>query len=118
MVDAQIVTLETLAGGGAAELWDAELRRVLENIHDENTDPEEKREITLKVVIVPTSDREGLKTKVQVTSKLAGFRPISTHLHMGRKDGQLVAVGFDPKQLDAFRTDTSVLPIPSSREAR
>lgn len=112
MVDAQVVTLETLAGGAAAELWDAELRKVLENIVDENTDPEAKRELTLKVLFVPTADREGMKTLVKVESKLAGFRPIDTHLHMGRKDGQLVAVGFDPKQMDAFRSDNSVTPMP------
>jgi len=118
MVDAVVVTLETLAGGAAAELWDAELRKVLENIRDENTDPDEKRELTLKVTIAPTPDREGLNTSVKVTSKLAGFRPIPVHLHMGRKDGQLVAVGFDPKQMDAFRTDNSVLPLNKNESAR
>ena len=91
---------------------------MLENIYDENTDPEAKREITLKVTFKPTEDREGLGAHVQVTSKLAGFRPIQTHLHMGRKDGQLVAVGFDPAQFDAFRSDNSVTPLPARENAR
>jgi hypothetical protein len=116
MEEMQLVTLDTLAGGGAAELWEAEFRKLMDNVQDINTDPEAKRSVTLEVLVQPSKDREGAKVTVKVSSKLASFQPLSTNVFIGRRDGQLVAVSFDPRQTDAFRTDDSVHPLSRNRE--
>jgi hypothetical protein len=96
------VNLETFAGGAAPERFERELGRVLRNIMDPNTDPEALREIALKFKIKPDETRTFLRTRLEVTSKLAPARPVETPLHLAEKGGRYVAVGYDPRQPDLF----------------
>ncbi len=96
------VTLETIGGGALAELFAAELARVLENIADPNTDPKTKRQITLAVVFKPGRDRDVADVEMKCGSKLAGIMTVNTQLFMGRQHGKLVAVENDPRQSSLF----------------
>lgn len=88
----EIVTLASIGNGAALELFDHELKRVIANIVDPNTSAKAKRGITIKVVIQPDEERGIGFASVEVTSKLAGVKPVSSTMYFGKKDGELVAV--------------------------
>jgi hypothetical protein len=100
------VTLETLAGGAAVELFNTELARVLANIADPNTRADAARTLTLEVTIKPTEDRDMGAVSVQALAKLAPIRPATTRIFFGRRQGKLVAVEHDPKQPGLFDSPT------------
>lgn len=111
------VALDTLAGGALPERFDMQLAKVLENIQDPNTEATEVRSITLEVKLKPSEDRDRAQTAVRVKTKLAGPKPVETTVHMGRKDGRLVAVDYDPRQSELFQdSDPDVTPLPERRE--
>jgi hypothetical protein len=99
MEQPSVVTLSTLAEGAVLELFQAELNKVLDNIADVNTDPEAKREISIKVRIAPNEKREMADVVVDVTSKLGSFKPVSTLMYLAKHRGENVAVEHNPKQL-------------------
>ncbi len=100
MPDQKCVTLDNLAGGGARELFDTELLRVLKNIEDVNTVAGEKRKITLEVIITPNEERDMGIVKVQCTSKLAGPTAVKAVFFLGRDNRHNpVAIERDPAQL-------------------
>lgn len=96
------VTLDTIGGGALAELFDAELTRILANIADPNTDTGAKRAVTMTVTFKPNRDRDVADVELKCSSKLAGIMSVSTQLFMGRKDGKLIAVESDPRQSSLF----------------
>ena len=96
------VTLHTIGGGALAELFAAEMTRVLENIADINTDGDQKRTITIAVTFKPNRDRDGAQVTLKCGSKLAGIMTVETQLFMGRQAGKLVAVENDPRQSSLF----------------
>ncbi|MDP3720805.1 MAG: hypothetical protein Q8T13_23835 [Acidobacteriota bacterium] len=97
------VTLDTIAGGAVVELFGAELKRVVENIADINTDPEQKRTITISIEFKPEGvKRDNADVKVKCTSKLAGILTVNTQVFMGMHAGKLIAVENDPRQGGLF----------------
>lgn len=97
-----VVTLESLADGAAAELFQSELDKVLRNIADPNTDPTAVRRVTLVVAIQPDDDREVGEVSVKATAKLAGLKGARTRVFFGRHQGELVATEYNPKQQGLF----------------
>jgi len=102
MTDLQEVTLETVAQGAAPERFQHEWNRLLENIQDPNTGPEVVREVTIKVKVKPSGDRDSAQVALEVKSKLAPPAPVGDLIYMGKKDGRLVAIGRDPGQRGLF----------------
>lgn len=98
----QAVTLDTIGGGALAELFGAELARILQNIADPNTDATSKRVITFTVSFKPKSDREVADVELKCSSKLAGIMTVQTQLFMGKHQGKLIAVENDPRQSKLF----------------
>jgi len=92
------VTLANLAMGGAVELFDEELRKVMENIADINTDPKTARTITLQVKIVPDKDRSFGPVEISCASKMAPVSKLSTRLFFGKDRGNYFAIEHDPTQ--------------------
>lgn len=115
----EIVTLASIANGAALELFDHELTRVIANIADVNTSAKTKRGINIKVVIQPDEDRGIGFATVEVTSKLAGVKPVSSTMYFGKKDGALVAVQNNFNQPGIFDEEKSnVTPLtPVDRKA-
>lgn len=96
------VTLETLAGGAAVELFQHQLDRVVQNILDPNMPAKAKRHVTLRLTIQPDEERGMGEAHVTCEAKLAGPRGASTMLYFGRKQGRAVAVENDPRQGGLF----------------
>lgn len=107
------LTLGLLGGGAAEELFQHELKKVVENMADPNTDAEAKRSITIQVTFEPMgADRDVAAQTLKVTSKLAGIKPAVTTTYLVEKNGVPMAIGKDIRQVDAFEpTDPSVRPI-------
>jgi len=92
------VTLETMANGAASELFSHELKRVIENIQDPNTETTKARKITIDVVILPSKDREMGEVSVTCKSNLAHVKPVSTSFFLGREKGRAVAYQKNPRE--------------------
>jgi len=105
------LTLETVAGGAATELFNAELDKVLANIQDPNTDPKMVRVVKLEVRIKPAPDRESAQLLVSASSKISASMPATDNVYLGMRDGRLVAVTRDPRQGDMFTPTDDVLPL-------
>jgi hypothetical protein len=103
LVRHETLTLNNLAEGAAEELFQHELSRVLENILDPNTEPEAKRQITLKVTFAPKEGKDGERetsdVSLEVSSKLAAIRGVGSGLYLGRRSGKAVAVEATAKQV-------------------
>lgn len=113
------LTLDTVAGGAAPALFEHELRKVLNNIHDPNTKAKAGRTITLTVEITPDEKRHRLDVTVAAKSKLAPHRAEQGVAFSGKhSDGRVVAVTYDPKQRELWAADedADVTPIRENDE--
>ena len=106
------VSLENLGSGAATELFDLELQRVLDNISDENTKPTALREVTLKIKIKPSEDRDYGEVEISCVAKLAPVKPFPTNIFIGRHLGRTVATEHNPKQAKLFETPDNVKVMP------
>lgn len=91
-VGERLMSLATINSGAAVSIFDQELAKALANIADPNTDPEQKREITLKITLHPDKDRRQAGVDIACKSKLAAHRGSETTVFLGKLEGQLVAV--------------------------
>lgn len=81
------VKLENLGFGAAAEMFQAELEKVIFNVADPNTKPDVKRGITLKLSIKPSKDRSMCAVEIHCDSKLAAVQPFETTMFVGVEHG-------------------------------
>lgn len=102
MTTEQKVSLETIGGKAAGELFDAELNRVLQNIADPNTDSKSKRVITLTFTFKPGKERNTAKVETKCRATLAGINTVESDLFIGMSKGKLIAVENDPRQGQLF----------------
>lgn len=65
------LSIQNVAGGAAAELFDHSIQEVLENILDDNREPEQTRTITLVFKIDPNRERNSASISVQAKNGLA-----------------------------------------------
>jgi hypothetical protein len=105
-----IVSLETIAGGAAKELFERELAEVLANIADVNTPGKMKRSITLKITFSPTDRRDSAAVNVDVSKSLAKRIGAGSQVWFGLVDGKRVAAEANPNQELLFdHKDTKVV---------
>jgi hypothetical protein len=116
MTEEKFVTLDNLADGGAKELFEDELEKMLRNIADPNTEASFIREINLKVKVKPDEERQIGDVLVQATSRLAPARGVKTVFFMGRHSGKLVAVESNPKQMTFDDLKTNIVPIEGGKQ--
>ena len=98
----QPVTLYTLAGGAAGELFDREIERVTADILDLNTEADAVRTITIKVKIKPDQNRGFGACGIFVSSTLGAPKGVASTMFFGRQGGRAVAVGNVPDQKELF----------------
>lgn len=106
-IDPKNVTLSNLADGVAEELFQAAMRRVLENLDDPNTDAKPVRRITLTLTFKTDEERRSAALDVACATKLAPMKPHGTHVFIGRHAGSLMAV-------EALRQE-EMFPEPASK---
>ena len=99
-------TLETLASGAAQELFELELRKVLTNIMDPNTNPTAMRKITLVVKYKPDETRDMCSMEVSCESKLAPHRPVPAVAFVGvdEETGEIAIKEASPEQGELFES--------------
>ena len=110
------VSLATIARGGLDELFKEELRKVLRNILDVNTEATGVREVNIKVKMRPNSERRVGDVEYSVTSKVAPVKRGSTTFYFGRRRGEPVAIENDPRQADLFEAKPDIRPVTTEDE--
>lgn len=98
------VSLQNIADGVAAELWNREMRLVAANINDQNTAALKKRTIVLKFTFAPTESREEVDVAVEAKSSLASVRPFKKTVYTGKQGGVLSLFNADQRQGELFQT--------------
>jgi hypothetical protein len=89
--------LKNIQNGVVAEMFDEELRKVIANIEDENTVPNQERSITIKIAIKPDKTRRTGEVKVHASSALAKIKPTESFVFFDRdEDGEFSAYADDP----------------------
>ena len=83
----EFFSIGNLARGAVLELFDEEIRKVLENIQDVNTDPEKARKMTITVTIKPNAKRDEGNVSVQTKLALVPTNSIESRIYIG-KDGK------------------------------
>ncbi|TCJ05063.1 replication terminator protein [Cytobacillus praedii] len=78
----KIIDLNTFADGALSERANVELQKILENIHDPNTDAKKTRKLTLTITLSADDKRDVVLTNVVAKSTLAPAKPIESKLIM------------------------------------
>lgn len=63
--------IENLAGGELQKQIERELRKIFDNIHDEETDATQDRGLTIKLKFIPDKERENIEVESEISTKLA-----------------------------------------------
>lgn len=95
-----VLSIDNMAGGAVYEMLDEALKRMASNISDPNTEPTQKRKITITIDASPYKDRSGAEYTVKVENKLAGIRPAEGTMYIARRGGELLAFGKNTKQTE------------------
>lgn len=104
----ETMNLGNICREGVPENFTLALQKVLENIDDINTDPEQSRKLTLEFVFQPSKTREVGEVHLKVTTKLAGPKPITGNFFLAKTGkGGLRGYARDPKQDDLFAAQPS-----------
>ena len=64
------LTLENICEGRAAQIFEREKKKILENIADPSTDPKKPRKITMEVIFTPNKERDALEVVARGKSNL------------------------------------------------
>ena len=71
----------TMKDGAVVERINAELMKVAANVRDLNTDPKAPREISIKLKLLPTEDRESMGIVVSCASKLVSGEKLTGRVY-------------------------------------
>lgn len=95
------LNIANIAKGALLERADVEIKRVLENIADHNTDYKKARKITLTLDFRALDEsREAIKVDLQAKSSIAPYNAVTTQLYVDRdQHGEIVAQEFVKGQM-------------------
>jgi len=111
------ISLATLHGGVAMDLFSEELRKVMENIADPNATPDAVRTISIKVRIKPDKERRFATTTVSSSSTLAPVSPTEGTMFFRSAGGSLSAYEDDWQQKElADEAGRSIFEMPKAQE--
>lgn len=108
----KFINLETLSGGAVAEKVNLELKKVLENLLDLNTDPVKKRKIVLTMTFSGSPERDETSMDYEIKTTLVPTFGGKTRLLMGKDDkGNIkaaeIAKGVIPGQIETTVDETT-----------
>ena len=107
----QKIDLTTIQGGRALRIFDAEMKKVMSNILDTDTNPTAKRKIILTVDFKPDSERKLGVSTVSIRSQLAPVEPHGKNVYFREdENGEFSAFEDDPEQLDEDYKEANGLP--------
>lgn len=96
------ITLENLCSGAIQEKVNRALYRAANNILDPNTDHKKKREVNIKITLLPNKDNvEDVMVSADVSVKLAQELPVGTMFYLDQDltDGTVSIVEYDKGQI-------------------
>lgn len=96
------VNIDTFMKGIASELFEAELKNVVANITDLNTNHKPARELTLKFSFKSDEDRKNCVMTVQAKTKLAPREETGDVIHLVRRGAETKAVCMSHRQVPLF----------------
>lgn len=96
------VNIGNLNNGKVVEAIHHAIEKVIANIRDPNTNPEQKRTLTLKLVWKPSRERDYAKVLAKVETNLAGLEPTEGSVHISGINGQVHAYIRDIAQDELF----------------
>lgn len=100
------IDITSLQGGYIVDAFNEELKKVLKNVADENTEAKAIRSITVQMKIKPDSTRLNAGVEVAVTSKLATTKPneslVFFDVEKNKDTGEMEMLAYEnsPKQLE------------------
>lgn len=100
--------IENICGGAVPEVFERELREVLENIADRNTPADAKRTIVLEFQLAPFPDRSGASVAFHCKGKLAAISPVAGSVFFAKRGAVIEAYAHDPRQTQLFGTTDSI----------
>lgn len=98
----EYVTLDNLGKGAAAEMFSAELERVIANITDPNTKAGTTRKISLTLKVKPNKERSLCACEIACVANLAPAMPFETQMFVGMEGKKARATEFNPSQGELF----------------
>lgn len=103
--DAATINIGNINEGAALDLFDLELRKVLENVADLSTVATATRTITLKFDFKPESDRCKVHCELTAKTSLAPVEKNVNKMFVAKtEDGALVALDADPRQMPLWES--------------
>jgi len=93
-----VLSIDNMADGAVYEMLNEAIKRMAENVADPNTEPTQKRKITLSLDVLPFKDRSGAQYKARIDTKLAGLRPAESTMYFAKKNGEHLAFGRNTRQ--------------------
>jgi hypothetical protein len=104
------LNIGNICNGAVPQLFDREVREVLENIADVNTPADSKRKITLEFTFAPTPDRKSAVVSVSCKSKTSGAEDQAGTIFFRKKLGKIEAFAEDPRQDALFAREKAITP--------
>jgi len=98
----EAITITTICNGGVPEVFERELREVLANIADPNTEASKSRGLTLRFVFKPLDDRSGAVVSFACKSILQPVKVATSPVFLSRHSGELKAYSLDTRQVSMF----------------
>jgi len=93
------ISLGSIGNGIAGELFDREMKAILENIRDVTTPWKKARRLTIEFTIYPQESRESAEVEIECKKKIPTVEPrLSTLFIDEDDDGEFIAVQEDPRQ--------------------
>lgn len=97
-----------ICGGAVPEQFEHEMRRILANIADVNTDAEAKRSLTLEFKFSPSPGRKAAVVTFICKSKVPGVTGVAGSIFMSKG----LAYTEDPRQTALFAKEVPATPSP------
>lgn len=87
-----LFNIAELAQGAVLEQFNSEMRKLLENIQDPNTDAVKKRKMVISLTLEPTKNRDGATIEVITKLTLVPTNSVTTMIYMDKDNkGNIIA---------------------------
>lgn len=96
--------------GAVPEVFDRAMDLVVENMKDQSTSVDKKREITLKFTIQPYVDRSGAQVTLECKTGLAGVAAVEGTMYVTQNPNNKDAYATDPRQDTLFMQEKPATP--------
>lgn len=94
------VDITTIHKGALIELANEDLKDILANVLDPNTEPTEIRKLTIEIKIKPNENRQAVVYSISTKTKTAPAKGVSGMILVGMENGDVVAMEANANQTE------------------